>query len=304
MIRELPVTLVLVAGLVLQTNWVEASMIGGGGGYNIGYGGSGVEGGSYSYLNTGGFGGSHSFSLEHEFIFPDGIAREVTRNFSVTTTSSWNYAALGFNARSQADFGRSGPYDPSIGGSGNLGFGDALSIKPKFHTEQRFGGLIYSFAVTGEASVFGGYSGAAISAYYSVGPVYFTFEVLNLTSLSESIPQFLDKIQFFSFRVPLDDAGRSPPIAVGIKWDITSKSGWADLSFYHTIKPISIVFEENGKTPESLGYDVIFESGMQSPNLSPVPEPASLTLVGLGAFGLIAGAIRRRRQTKQAAHYT
>lgn len=29
-----------------------------------------------------------------------------------------------------------------------------------------------------------------------------------------------------------------------------------------------------------------------------VPEPGSLTLVGLGAFGLVAGAIRRRRQQK------
>lgn len=31
-----------------------------------------------------------------------------------------------------------------------------------------------------------------------------------------------------------------------------------------------------------------------------VPEPGTMTLVGMGAFGLVAGAIRRRRQTKTA----
>jgi hypothetical protein len=55
----------------------------------------------------------------------------------------------------------------------------------------------------------------------------------------------------------------------------------------------------DGNTPESEGYVVTFDSGMASPNISPsaVPEPSTLTLLGIGVAGLAGYGWRRRRQS-------
>jgi hypothetical protein len=53
----------------------------------------------------------------------------------------------------------------------------------------------------------------------------------------------------------------------------------------------------DGSTPESHGIDLYFLSGRTSPNLSPaaVPEPASLTILGVLGLGCTIAAKRRRK---------
>ena len=67
---------------------------------------------------------------------------------------------------------------------------------------------------------------------------------------------------------------------------------------------LSITLPDVGNvTPESLGVSVSFASGIVSPNLQPTaaPEPASLTLLGIGCVSLLGYAgLRRKRAGKVA----
>ncbi len=49
-------------------------------------------------------------------------------------------------------------------------------------------------------------------------------------------------------------------------------------------------------TPESLGVSITFDSGIASPNVRAVPEPASLIMLGTGALGLLGYSWRRRHR--------
>lgn len=63
-------------------------------------------------------------------------------------------------------------------------------------------------------------------------------------------------------------------------------AGRASADLNHTLRFESITFSD-GTTPESQGYELVFDSGNTSPNLRPVPEPSAvvLALLGIGFAG-------------------
>jgi hypothetical protein len=84
------------------------------------------------------------------------------------------------------------------------------------------------------------------------------------------------------------------------RYDLTtgagSDYGSAVAAFGTTMTLTSITFAD-GTTPESRGFDLVFDSGIQSPNLTAIPEPRTLIVWSLlGASGVGIGWWRRRRK--------
>ena len=120
---------------------------------------------------------------------------------------------------------------------------------------------------------------------------------INFSSLSKSI-------SFASHRDRSDLEGQDAKIStqlsvaatidpiwkVGFSTSLSAKanSSWGSgsASFLNTLSFDSVTFLD-GTTPESRGFDVIFASGIQSPNLTNVPLPSAFWLFGIGFITLI-----------------
>ena len=81
-------------------------------------------------------------------------------------------------------------------------------------------------------------------------------------------------------------------IELGISGDSDAILGTAASLFGDTVWIDSVTFPD-GTTPESNGFDLVFASGMQSPNIA-TPEPSTFALLGIGAVSVIGYGWRRR----------
>jgi hypothetical protein len=97
-----------------------------------------------------------------------------------------------------------------------------------------------------------------------------------------------------SAKVTLDsDLRTNYGVGLGVNFHLTG-DGDHVLNLGHTFKLTSITFAD-GTTPEEYGYDIVFDSGRLSPNISAVPEPASFAIAGIGAVLTAGYGLRRRR---------
>jgi hypothetical protein len=81
----------------------------------------------------------------------------------------------------------------------------------------------------------------------------------------------------------------------------SATSGYSISDFVSTLD-LKAIYLPDGSTPESQGWDLVFASGIRSPNISappPVGAPSPIPLVGLGACFAWSRKIRRRIRESQ-----
>ena len=100
-----------------------------------------------------------------------------------------------------------------------------------------------------------------------------------------------------SFSVRVDNSGfgdNSASISIGLR----TAGGESKLLAPNTIKPSAILMPD-GTTPESHGWEIVFDSGLQSPNLVSVPEPTSFSLSLWALFAAIGTIVRCKQRLRR-----
>jgi len=118
----------------------------------------------------------------------------------------------------------------------------------------------------------------------------YTSRQFDLLGVSTSFTGFVDtQLNWTNNRVNTRQSG-----GVGLNWSFDgsrlSERGFIDGR--QTVELTSLTFAD-GTTPESHGFDVVFESGRSSPNLA-VPEPSSFTICALFILSASLAGLRRR----------
>ncbi len=152
-----------------------------------------------------------------------------------------------------------------------------------------------------------GEPGALLGAVGSMTASVFAGVSLNEISFQRNVEgagftKTFDARDVFGVQAQLNEQGQITEFGLGLRiWGSTGGGSFIG-NFFNTMELQSITFPD-GSTPEEHGLQLVLGSGLESPNLnstSPVPEPSTFALLGIGSVCLTLARVRRRRRTKVA----
>jgi hypothetical protein len=209
-----------------------------------------------------------------------------------------SYGSLGISYQGSSNIFPTA-FSPGAFGEGAVSWFDSFQLVARTPDAK----VLPSTVLFGQAQLDGSLSDSQIAGFNSnsvklsanfASQSYYNFDVPLVNSHLELRP-------VLSAVLNMDGSHRGY-LSYGFGIDVSTKFGIDMISFGRTMKLTSLTFPD-GSTPESLGYDIVFDSGMQSPNIELVPEPHALSLWTIGiAAALVVQNIKLRRRRVHAGH--